>query len=252
MEVFYAFCRIVDDSVDEAPNREEAGKQICFWRGELHEIYGGHPTHPVSQALQPVVQAFAIPKIYLQEIVSGCEMDLVRGTYETFSDLEDYCFRVASCVGLVSLPIFGVAVTPHTKHGAIALGKALQLTNILRDIPSDLKRGRVYLPQEELKKFGVTREALEKGDDNLDLLDLLYFEIGRARGCFKEAWELFSSVPTVERKKMLAAVLMGRFYEAILDKISHDPLAVFRGKVALSAGEKLKIAGVEIFKSILS
>ncbi|MBI5299277.1 MAG: squalene/phytoene synthase family protein [Deltaproteobacteria bacterium] len=265
MEVFYAFCRIVDDSVDEAPTPDKAKEALDFWRKEVHLLYEGNPQHLVSQALAGVVREYKIPKMYLQEIVAGCEMDLTKKTYETFSELQDYCFRVASCVGFVSIHIFGVTMTTEVKHGAIAMGKALQLTNILRDVASDLKRGRVYLPQEDLKKFRVTIEMLRESTNIseqreregalpapiIDIVDLLYFEIERARANFKEAWELFPKIVR-ERKKMLAAILMGLFYEAILNKITHDPLSVFRGKIRLTTVEKLKITSKELLKAFLS
>lgn len=242
MEAFYAFCRKVDDAVDAEADKERGAEAIRFWKEEVESIYHGTPKDSVSQALKEAVFDFQIPQKYLDEIVAGCEMDLHKQTYATFAELEDYCFKVASCVGLVCLHIFGVALTVQTQHAAVSLGKALQLTNILRDIASDLKRGRIYLPEEDLKKFNVTRQDLEKGEkENLNLLDLIYFEIERAENFFAEAWEYFPKEKK-ERRKLLAAFLMGRFYETLLDKIERDPLQIFQTKVRLSKNEKLGIA----------
>jgi len=184
--------------------------------------------------------------------VSGCETDLNKKTYETFEELEKYCFRVASCVGLVSLRIFGVPPSQSLENGAVALGKALQITNILRDIATDLGRGRIYLPQEDLKQFWVSIADLSGNPkDDLNLIDLLYFEMERARAFYKEAWDSFPKRGKI-RRQLIAAFLMGRIYEALLGKISRDPLAVFKGKVALSTPEKLRITSGEILRWLLT
>ena len=250
LEAFYAFCRVVDDSVDQAATPKKAAEAIAFWKEELPLIYRGEPRDLVSKALVEAVQQYQIPQKYLEEIVAGCELDLHKKTYATFLELEDYCFKVASCVGLVCLKIFGVAPSSQTEFAAASLGKALQLTNILRDIASDLKRGRIYLPEEDLKNFRVSPNDIANGSQkNLNLFDLLYFEIERARDYFAKAWELFPREKK-ERRKLLAAILMGRFYESILNKISHDPLAVFQTKIRLTGAEKIKIAGREMVQCL--
>ncbi len=241
LETFYAFCRLVDDAVDLAPNEVEAKKNLEFWKKEVTAVYQGNPANPVSQVLVDIVKTFEIPKIYFEEILNGCEMDLVKKRYETFEELKTYCYRVASCVGLVCIHIFGVDINDKTKETAISLGIALQLTNILRDIAADLGRGRVYLPAEDLNRFGVAVSDLGGSNpDNLNLIDLLYFEIERTRTYFKKAWGLFPK-GSKERRKWVAAVIMGKFYEAILNKIAKNPLRVFREKVRLTTGEKIKI-----------
>lgn len=248
LQAFYAFCRLVDDSVDQAPSLESALEAIRFWKAEVIRLYEGKPSHPVTHALLEAMRLFPIPREHLQGIVEGCEMDLTRKAYATFEELESYCYRVASCVGLVCLPLFGVAPSGAVVRGACALGKALQLTNILRDIASDWKRGRCYIPQEDLQKFRVAAKDLPNpARENLNLTELLYFEIGRARDFFEEAWDSFPLFGNA-RRRLLAARLMGRFYEAILNKISRDPLRVFREKVGLTAGEKIRIAAREVFK----
>lgn len=250
LEAFYAFCRQVDDAVDQAETKEKASAALAYWKEELPLLYQGTPRHPIVQALSGVVKDYEIPQKYLEEIVAGCEMDLYKNTFATFEELEDYCFKVASSVGLVCLCLFGVSLDPETKQAAASLGKALQLTNILRDIVTDLERGRVYLPEEDLKKFHVTAEDLrQRAKENLDLLDLFYFEIDRARKFYNEAWQHFPREKKV-RRRLIAAFLMGRFYEEILNKISRAPLQVLQTKVRLTKIEKLKIALGEILKCL--
>lgn len=251
LEAFYAFCRVVDDTVDEATSTEKARGGLKFWLGEIEKMVAGRPTHPVGIALSPALKQFEIPSEYLKEIVAGCEMDLDKKSYATFDELELYCYRVASCVGLVCLHIFGVAQNPNIREAGIALGKALQITNILRDIRTDFARGRVYLPQEDLKTFGLHPEDLSNStQSNLNLIELMYCEMDRAKSFFKTAWNGFP-LAGPPRRKILPATLMGRFYETILNKISRDPLIVFRKKVSLSWMEKMDIAAKEICNALL-
>src|SRR3989338_11325714 len=171
LEAFYAFCRLVDDAVDLAPNETEAQKNLLFWQNEVKTIYAGAPTYPVSEILKGVVQEYDIPKKHLEEIVAGCEMDLFKKSYATFEELDLYCYRVASCVGLVCIRIFGAPLTRELEEASVALGKALQLTNILRDVAGDMGRGRVYIPKEDLSRFGVLISDLGGGNpDNLNLI----------------------------------------------------------------------------------
>lgn len=247
MEAFYAFCREVDDAVDEAPSEQKAKENIRFWKEEVPLLYQGKPRHLVTQAIKLILSDFQIPQEFLSEIVLGCEMDISHKTYATFAELERYCYRVASCVGLVSLIICGVPLTPRAKEAGIALGKALQITNILRDIVSDLGRSRLYLPQEDLEQCGVAIQDLRVNNlDNLNLLELLYHETERAQNFYQEAWKKFPTSKR-ERRKILAPLLMGKIYEALLDKISRSPMRVFQEKVSLSGLEKLEIVGKEIW-----
>lgn len=250
LQAFYAFCRLVDDCVDQAGSAPlemaKASAELQRWRGEIALLFEARPRHIVCRALAPAVHDFKLEKKYFDEIIAGCEMDLTKKTYATFEELEIYCYRVASCVGLVCLRLFGVTVDAGVERGAVALGKALQLTNILRDVATDWKRGRIYLPLEDLKKFGVGVEDLSRPPrDPMAWVELFYFEIERARAFFDAAWRAMPAAGG-ERRRMLAARLMGRFYEAILNKISHDPLLIFKEKVRLTAAEKIKIALKEI------
>lgn len=252
MQAFYAFCRLADDCVDQAgsapPEAAKASAALRRWREEISLLFEGRPRDIVCRALAPAVHDFKLEKKYFDEIIAGCEMDLTKKTYAAFEELEVYCYRVASCVGLVCLRLFGVTINGTVERGAVALGKALQLTNILRDVAADWKRGRIYLPLEDLKKFGVRVEDLSQPPrDPMAWAELFYFEIERARGFFDEAWKAMPPFGR-GRRRMLAARLMGRFYEGLLNKISHDPLVIFREKVRLTATEKIKI----VLKEILS
>lgn len=242
LEAFYAFCRLVDDCVDEAQNTEEAANALQFWKDEIPLLYQQHPRHPVSKALLPIIQKLQIPERYFEEIVLGCEMDLHKKEYETYSELDLYCYRVASSVGLILLYLFNAPRSNTLEKGGIALGKALQLTNILRDILEDLKRGRVYFPKEEMTRFQIRGEDFSWYPENpsLNFFDFLYFQIDRAKSFFNEAWENFPRSKK-ERRPLFAAMLMGRFYEKLLFKIEKDPLEIFSKRITLSKMEKLKI-----------
>ena len=153
----YAFCRIVDDAVDLGRDRDEQQRALQQWREEIARVYDGAPEHPAGERLQDAVRTFPIPREALLDVIAGVEMDLERSTYETFEDLYPYCYRVASAVGLCCIEIFGYG-DPRAREYAMNLGIALQLTNILRDVQADARAGRVYVPQEDLKRFGVTAE----------------------------------------------------------------------------------------------
>lgn len=250
MEAFYAFCRRVDDAVDEASSASEAQKNIGYWKSELNLLYLGKGNDLVTQALIPAVRRYSIPKIYFDEIIKGCETDITTPEYPTFRDLEEYCYRVASCVGLACLHIFSATLTPELQEGAVALGKGLQITNILRDIRSDLQRPRLYLPLEDLRRFEVDPKDLrDPSQKKYNLEELFYFEIKRAEHYFEEAWKKFPKKS--EAFKLLPALLMGRFYEKLLDKISRNPLSVFEEKISLSFQEKTEIAFKTFFGAFL-
>jgi phytoene synthase len=242
-EAFYAFCRLLDDAVDEAASPDSAQQAIQHWSQEVANIYQESPATEVGQALVSIVKQFAIPAAYLLDLIKGCEMDLTIRSYETFDDLKTYCYRVASCVGLVCLHLFEAKRTESTKQAAIDLGMAVQITNIIRDIHSDLMRGRIYLPQEDMRTFQVTAADLHQINGRQeDILKLLQFEIIRARYYYKCSWEAFPIDPK-EKRQMLVARMMGKIYEAILNKIDRKPLRVLRETVQLSSLQKMCISG---------
>lgn len=241
-EACYAFCRLVDDVVDEAKAMPAAEKKLAEWEQEITRVYEGNPTHPVGIALAPIVAAHDIPQKYFQEIIAGCRMDLTQKRYQTLAELELYCYRVACSVGLVSLYLFGVEPTETTKQAAIALGKAVQLTNILRDLVADRKRGRIYIPQAYFRQFGISCETLEsKEGDRMRLAELILFVGKQAKAFYAVAWAGFPP-DLASRRKLTAALLMGKTYETLLEKITRKPLQVLSGKVSLSTWEKFTIA----------
>lgn len=246
-EAFYAFCRLVDDAVDEAVDNEQARRGLHEWRTELERIQAGQAQHPVARALDPAIRRFDIPLQLLEEIICGCEMDLEQTTYQSFEDLKQYCYRVASCVGLVSLYLFEADISEQTRQAAIDLGMAVQLTNILRDLKSDHERGRLYLPQEDLRLFNVSHQDIEEtlrntAIENPALVELIKFELARARSYYLKAWDGFPS-QRQSRRPLLTATLMGKIYEQLLDMIAEEPSRIFREKVALSSWHKFKVTG---------
>ncbi|MBI4211126.1 MAG: squalene/phytoene synthase family protein [Deltaproteobacteria bacterium] len=219
LHAFYAFCTTVDDAVDSPDSKDRAREYLAFWRLELDRMYVSEPEHQIGLALAPVLKSYGVPKTYLEEIINGCAMDLEKSTYANLSELELYCYRVASCVGLVCLYFFGIAATEQNQKAAIALGKALQITNILRDIKEDAERGRVYLP---------------KGDTNLETY------IAIARDYFQKAKSLLP-VDRPEKRKWFPALLMGGAYEALLNEIAKDPSKVYEWRIAISKLKKMWI-----------
>ncbi|MBI4126277.1 MAG: squalene/phytoene synthase family protein [Deltaproteobacteria bacterium] len=242
LEAFYAFCTTVDAAVDCHDDKNEARELLLYWHREVANMYAGRPEHPVAAALAPSLTTFHVPRHYLDDIISGCEMDLDQTSYHAFPELEDYCYRVASCVGLVCLYIFGLTPNEQNLKTAIALGKALQLTNILRDIVHDHQLGRVYLPQEDFTRTGVTMADLVNGTNRYGTKELLTLEIRRARNFFAESFAGFPE-DRKERRRWMAPLLIGKVYEQLLDRIEADPLAVMRERVTVSRWEKLKIIG---------
>ncbi|MBI3002177.1 MAG: squalene/phytoene synthase family protein [candidate division NC10 bacterium] len=217
MYTLYAFCRVSDDLVDAAASPEAAAAALKGWREELDRTFAGAPTHPVTREFYPVIRRYALPRPLCEAVVEGVEMDLSRGRYATFADLEAYCARVAVAVGLLCLRIFGAAGAGAERY-AHRLGMAFQLTNILRDLRPDATRGRLYLPQVQ---------------------DLLRFEAARARAYFEEAE---AALPPEARRALTAAEIMRAIYSRLLARIETDPARVFRERVALGAPVKLFLA----------
>ena len=234
----YAFARLADDAVDLAPSPEAAATQLRHWRDELARTFAGRPTHPVTTQLLKVAEQFRIPRHYFDLLLDGVEMDLTRTRYATFEQLSDYCYRVASVVGLICIEIFGYR-NPATKDYAIAQGMAFQLTNILRDIKIDATRGRIYIPQDELARFGYTEADLLAGRYTDAFVNLMAFQCERARSYYEKAAGL---LPAEDRGTMLASEIMGAIYRRILTTIEARRYRVFDGVVRLSAPRKLLLA----------
>ncbi len=241
----HAFSREVDDSVDEEPDQDKAREEIQRWRGEVAACYEGEPQEPTARALRPHLVRFRIPRVYLDELLSGVEMDLTQLRYGTFEELRRYCYRVASVVGLICLRIFGDEEERGRAY-AENLGLALQLTNILRDIGSDLERGRIYLPLSDLETCGYSVEALKRGERTPAFLDLMRFQSERARGFFDAAER---EATTLDKKRILAAQIMGRIYRRLLERIESSGYDVFHREIRVPFHERAWIAGSSIFSA---
>jgi phytoene synthase len=234
----YAFCREVDDVVDEVTDPEVARAKLAWWRREIAAAYDGTPQHPVAQALQPVVARFALPQAHLQTIVDGMAMDLEQVRYPDFAGLETYCHRVAGVVGLLSAEIFG-RTEARTLDYARDLGIAFQLTNIIRDVGEDARRGRIYLPQDELARFGVAPSTLLRAEGGDAFRALMGFQVERAKSWYDRA---MAALPAADRRAQKTGLIMAAIYRTLLDEIARDSDAVLRGRVSLTPLRKLWIA----------
>jgi phytoene synthase len=224
------FCRAVDDAVDENPEgTEAAGREaVRFWRAELARAYdGAQPSTPQGQRLQPLISQFDLPRQAFDDVIDGVAMDLDTTRYQTFDDLFEYCRRVASAVGLICIRIFGCR-DGHARDYAVNLGVALQLTNILRDIPDDLARGRVYLPLDDLAAHGCTVDDLATGVVTEPVKRLLAFECARARDFYRRA---IQARPDEDRRRLVAAEIMRAVYFETLRRIERNGYDVFAGRV---------------------
>ena len=238
MTALYAFCREVDDVVDECSDADVARTALSWWRGEVAAIYSGRPTHPVCQALIPVVQQFNLPQEHLLEIIDGMEMDLEQARYPDFKSLQLYCYRVASVVGLLSAEIFGYTDRETLKY-AHDLGIAFQLTNIIRDVGEDARRNRIYLPMDEMQQFGVTAADILNANETEAFHKLMAFQIERARRYYKQAFE---HLPAADRKAQRAGLIMAEIYRAVLDEVERSGCHVLKERVSLTPTYKLWLA----------
>jgi len=235
----YAFCRFVDDIADDQSAGSKPAELLARWRDELERVFNGSPAHPISRALAHNVRRFAIPRRYFEEIIDGVEMDLTRTRYATFEELRLYCYRVASAVGLVCIEIFGYR-NPRTREYAENLGIAFQLTNIIRDLSEDAARGRIYLPLEDLARFGVTEDEILHGADNLELRSLLESEVERARSFYAQAEQ---ALAVEDRAAMICAEAMRSIYRALLEQIASKDCGVIGRRLAISTPRKLYLVG---------
>jgi phytoene synthase len=236
----YSFCRVVDDCVDEEGGEGEAG--LRRWLEEAQRCYAGRPQTELGQDLAMALLQFPIPRACFEDIVAGCRMDLTVKRYPTFADLRVYCERVASAVGLASIEIFGYE-DPRTRDYAVELGVALQLTNILRDVGADARRGRIYIPLDELARFGLgERDVLDAANGApapARLPELLRFQAERAREQYARAASL---LPAADRKAMAPAEIMSAVYRATLEKVVRLGFPLGADRVALSRPRKAWIA----------
>lgn len=234
----YAFCREVDDTVDNTEHADIAHAKLAWWRREIGDLYANQPHHPVTLALAPAVAAYRLPQDHFYEIIDGMEMDLTHTRYASFADLSVYCYRVASAVGLLSAAIFGYR-DERTLGFARDLGMALQLTNILRDVGEDARRGRIYLPQEDLARFGVAAQDILTLRDSAALRALCAFAAERAQNFYDQA---YAQLPETDRYSQLPSLMMARIYQTLLNELRADGFNVLNAKLSLTAVRKLWLA----------
>jgi len=234
----YAFCREVDDAVDEVADPDIARVKLAWWRTEVDALFKGSPHHPVAMALLPVVRRYGLPEAHLQTVIDGMQMDLDTVRYLDFAGLELYCHRVAGVVGLMSAEIFGYA-DPATRGYARDLGVAFQLTNIIRDVGEDARRGRIYLPQDDLARFGVASSDLLRARSSPEFARLMAFEVDRARSWYDRA---LGQLPASDRRAQRAGLAMAAIYRTLLDEIARDGYQVLDRRIALTPLRKLWIA----------
>ena len=235
---FYAFCREVDDVVDDMVDPSVAATKLGWWQTEVANAFAGHPSHPVMQALMPLVADYAIEQRHLLAVIEGCQMDLAQTRYLDYPGLERYCHLVAGVVGEVAANIFGQTQTQTTAY-AHKLGQALQLTNILRDVGEDALRGRIYLPVNELQRFDVKAHEILKRTYSDRFTALMKFQAQRAQGLYDEALAL---LPEADRRAQKPGLMMASIYRALLTEIERDNFSVLHQRVSLTPLRKFWLA----------
>jgi 15-cis-phytoene synthase len=242
LTAFYAFCREVDDVVDETSDACVAAQKLSWWRHEVAQAFAGHPTHPVTQALMPHTQAYAITSTQLLAVIDGCQMDLDQSRYLDYTALTRYCHLVAGVVGEVACNIFG-RTKPATISYAHKLGLAMQLTNIIRDVGDDARRGRIYLPISELQQHGVkAHELLQRTAPwgyGEPFTALMRFQAQRAHALYDEALAL---LPPDDRRAQRPGLMMGEIYRALLREVERGGFQVLHQRVSLTPLRKVWIA----------
>ena len=242
LSAVYAYCRLIDDLVDDPQKTEKEAKEgLDFWRNEVEKIFRGQGTHPVSQEIEKALKHFPLPKAAFFEMIRGCEMDLTKTHYQTFSDLEPYLRGVAVSVGQLTVEIFGYQHTTQDKMKEFvdSFGYAFQMTNILRDVGDDLSLGRIYIPESEMEKAGYSRAELLKREHNLAFERLMQGLWQKTKGFYRQGRV---ALDFRDRSALLPAEIMAHVYEGILDEIQRKDFRVFFSKTALSPLKKLRLA----------
>ena len=235
---FYAFCREIDDVVDDIGAPGVAATKLAWWQTEVAHSFAGRPSHPVMQALMPLTGSFGIEQSHLQAVIEGCQMDLNQTRYLDYPGLQRYCHLVAGVVGEVAANIFGQTQNGTTQY-AHKLGLALQLTNIIRDVGEDALRGRIYLPMNELQQFDVKAHEILKRSHSDRFVNLMRFQARRAQGLYDEALAL---LPAVDRRTQKPGLMMASIYRTLLTEIEHDEFQVLSQRVSLTPLRKLWLA----------
>ena len=241
----YAFCREVDDVVDECHDLSLAQTKLEWWRQEVGRVYAGTPTHPVGHALKDVIKGCRLPQEQLLEIIDGMAMDLSQTRYLDFKGLQLYCYRVASVVGLLAAEIFGYQDRQTLKY-AHDLGLAFQLTNIIRDVGEDARRGRIYLPIEDLQRFEVPAKDLLEARYSDAFRELMAFQAERAEKFYDQA---FAQLPAIDRKAQRPGLVMAAIYRTLLREIARDGFLVLDRRTSLTPLRKVWLAGTTWFRA---
>ena len=245
MTALYAFCREVDDVVDECSDYQVAQITLNWWKAEIANLYADKPQHPVTKTLQPMVKEFNLAQEHFLEIIDGMEMDLKFNRYEDFKQLQLYCYRVASVVGLLSAQIFGFTNRKTLKY-AHDLGMAFQLTNIARDVGEDARRGRIYLPLDELKKAKVTEDDILQNRESAAVKELIEFQIERAESFYDKA---LKHLPAEDAKQQRIGLMMAAIYRTLLREIKAGGAEkVLNSKTVIPPFRKLTLALGAYFK----
>ena len=234
----YAFCREVDDTVDDCTDQSIARIKLAWWRQEVSTMYAGTPSHPVMLALQPHLAIYNLQQQHLQAIIDGMEMDLDQTRYLEYPAMQKYCWHVASVVGILSASIFGVT-DPKTLAYAEKLGLAFQLTNIIRDVGEDARKGRIYLPVNELQQFGVTAADLLNARHSDKFENLMRFQVQRAQAIYDDA---FALLPKQDRRAQRPGLMMAAIYRTVLSEIERDHFQVLKQRISLTPLRKLWLA----------
>jgi phytoene synthase len=234
----YAFCREVDDVVDETTDPAIAQTKLDWWRAEVDRLYAGQPTHPVTQALTPHVESFGIARERMQQVIDGMQMDLRQNRYLDFANLKTYCHLVAGVVGELSAGIFGNRDEPTMSY-ARQLGLALQMVNIIRDVGEDARRGRVYLPLDDLQAAGVKVSDVVAGHYSDGFVSVMRVQAARARSAYRAA---LAALPAAEQPAQRPGLIMGAIYLTLLDEIERERFRVLHQRIALTPLRKLAIA----------
>jgi phytoene synthase len=234
----YAFCREVDDVVDECEDPQLAATTLAWWRIEVANLFAEKPTHPVTRALAPAIAPYGITGERLNEIITGMEMDLTQTRYLDFAGLERYCYHVAGVVGLLSAGIFGYS-DAKTLEYAKNLGTAFQLTNIIRDVGEDARKNRIYLPMEDMKAHGVTAEDILRAKGGEAFVSLMRFQAARAKSYYERAW---AALPAADRRAQRTGLIMAAIYRTLLDEIERDGFDVLTKRTSLTPVRKLWLA----------
>ena len=232
---FYAFCREVDDVVDEVSDPGVAQAKLAWWQGEVAQAFAGQPSHPVMQALMPHVPAHGLRQDQLQAVIEGCQMDLEQARYADFRSLQRYCHLVAGVVGEVAAKIFG-QTDPKTTEYAHRMGQAFQHTNIIRDVGEDALRGRIYLPVNELQQFDVKAHEITNRVYSDRFVALMRFQAERAHRCYDEA---LAMLPEADRLAQKPGLMMASIYRSLLREIEADNFQVLHQRISLSPLRKL-------------